>query len=208
MSHIRLIAWSLTIGIFVFVSATASAQLLPERLVPPQSVSVPPLPMTEQPATRRPAGAEKIPAHLWALPTGVFPGAPTAISPERLPANWQRPVLDTPALASERDPTCPAVPRQPMAQNAFVSTFDALKVHVLDRFLLAAEPAARFADDPTVGSTHGFITTAVPLATPNAAPFLRLGIADPFEQLRAIRLVNPPADSDPPDASRESPAVR
>ena len=73
--------------------STASAQLLPERLVPPQQFSIPSLPMTEQPAARRPAGADKLPAHLWTLPVGAFPGAPTSLSPEEQ-ATLGRPVSE------------------------------------------------------------------------------------------------------------------
>lgn len=187
------------------ISTTASAQLLPERLVPPQQFAIPPLPMTEQPAIRRPAGADKLPAHLWTLPTGVFPGASTALLSERLPADWRRPIVDVPTLAAESEPARPNSPRQPVAPNAFALAADPLKAHSLDRFPLPTELPARAVDDPTAAVTHMFITYAVPLATPTVAALLRLAVADPFEHLRAIRLGNPPADSDAPDTSRELP---
>lgn len=186
-------------------SSTASAQLLPERLVPPQQFSIPSLPTTEQPAIRHPAGADKVPAHLWSLPVGAFPGAPTALSSERLPADWRRPVIDVPALASESDPARPASPRQAVTGSAFLLAADPLKAHVLDRFPLLSEPATRAADDPTAMSTHLLITVAVPLAVPNTAPLLRLGVVDPFEHLRAIRLAVPQSDSDAPTVAREIP---
>lgn len=186
-------------------ASTASAQLLPERLVPPQQFAIPPLPMTEQPAARRPTGADKFPAHLWTLPVGAFPGSPTALSLEQLPADWRRPVVDIPTLASESDPSRPTSPRQPVAPNAFALAADPLKAHTLDRFLLPTEVPTRAVDDPTSAVAHALITLAVPLAAPNAAALLRLTIADPFEHLRAIRLANPPSDSDAPDATRELP---
>ncbi len=89
---------------FAIASSTANAQLLPERLVPPQKFSIPALPLADQPVARRPAGADKIPSHLWALPFGTFAGSPTALSNERLPADWRCPVLDLPALTAEPDP--------------------------------------------------------------------------------------------------------
>ena len=185
--------------------STASAQLLPERLVPPQQFSIPSLPMTEQPVARRPAGADKLPAHLWTLPVGAFPGAPTSLSHERLPADWRRPVLDVPTLASESDPARPASPRQPIAPSAFALAADPLKAHTLDRFALTGELPLRANDDATVAVAHALITVAVSLALPNAAPLLRLSVADPFEHLRAIRLANAPTDTDAPDAAREVP---
>ncbi len=187
------------------ISSTANAQLLPERLVPPQQFAIPLLPMTEQPTIRRPAGADKLPAHLWTLPTGVFPGAPTALSSERLPADWRRPVVDVPALAAESDPSHPDSPRQPVAPSAFALAADPLKAHLLDRFPLPAELPTRAVDDPTAAVAHVLITYAVPLATPTVAALLRLSVADPFEHLRAIRLGNPPADFDAPDTPRDLP---
>jgi hypothetical protein len=203
MLHFRLIA-----GLLVAVgmnSSTARAQLLSERLVPPQQFSIPSLPMIEQPVARRPAGADKLPAHLWTLPFGSFPGAPTSLSVEQLPADWRRPVLDVPTLASESDPTRPASPRQPVAPSAFALAADPSQPHTLDRFSLIAELPVRANDDATAAVAHALITLAVPLAAPNAAPLLRLAVTDPFEHLRAIRLTNPPADSDAPDTAREVP---
>ena len=203
MFQLRLIAVTLmTLGV---TSSTASAQLLPERLVPPQQFSIPLLPMTEQPAIRRPAGADKVPIHLWSLPVGAFPGAPTVLATERLPADWRRPVIDVPVLASESDPVRPASPRQSVTGNAFLLAANPSQAHALDRFQRLSEPPARVADDPTALSAHRLITSAVPLAAPNTAPLLRLGVADPFEHLRAIRLAVPQADSDAPEAARESP---
>ncbi|MFM9965702.1 MAG: hypothetical protein ACKV2Q_31345 [Planctomycetaceae bacterium] len=203
MFSLRLIA--VTAFAFGLSSSTVSAQLLPERLVPPQQFSIPPLPTTEQPATRRLSGADKIPAHLWSLPVGAFPGAPTALSAERLPADWKRPVIDVPLLASEADPARPIAPRQPVTGNAFLVAADPWKAHSLDRFPRFNEPLVRVTDDPSAMSAHLLITVAVPLAAPNTAPLLRLGVADPFEHLRAIRLAVPQADADAPDAARESP---
>lgn len=199
----RLIA--VTLLVLGMSSSIASAQLLPERLVPPQQFAIPSLPMTDQPAARRPAGADKLPAHLWTLPVGAFPGSPTALATERLPADWKRPVVDVPLLASESDPARPAAPRQPFAPSAFALAADPLKAHTLDRFPQPTELPTRSVDDPTGAAAHTLITFAVPLATPNAAAFLRLAVSDPFEHLRAIRLPNPPADSDAPDATRELP---
>ena len=203
MPHLRLIAvMFVTIGLSC---STARAQLLQERLVPPQRFSIPSLPMTEQPAARQPAGADKLSAHLWTLPVGAFSGAPTSLSHEQLPVDWRRPVLDVPTLASESDPTRPASPRQPVAPSAFALAADPLQPHTLDRFSLTAELPIRANDNATAAVAHALLTLAVPLAAPNAAPLLRLTIADPFEHLRAIRLATPPADSDAPDAAREIP---
>ena len=190
---------------FGMAASTATAQLLPERLVPPQQFFIPTLPTTEQPVVRHPAGADRVPAHLWSLPIGAFPGMPTALTSERLPVDWRRPAIDVPTLASESDPVRPASPRQTVAGNAYLLAADPLKAHGLDRFPLLGEPSVRAADDPTMMSTHLHLTVAVPLAVPNTAQFLRLGVVDPFEHLRAIRLTVPQADSDAPTVAREIP---
>lgn len=203
MFQLRLIA--VTLVALGMSSSTASAQLLSERLVPPQQFAIPPLPTTEQPVVRRPAGADKVSAHLWSLPVGAFPGSPTALPTERLGVDWRRPVIDVPALASESEPVKPTSPRQPIAGNAFVLAAEPTMPHVLDRFQRSNEPPTRAGDDPTAMSAHQLITVAVPLAAPNTAPLLRLGVADPFEHLRAIRLAAPQADSDAPDVARENP---
>ena len=207
MPHIHRFILSLPFVVIAFTASIADAQLLSERLVPPQRFAVPPLPMTEQPVARRPAGADKLPTHLWSLPFGSFAGTPTTLSLERLPGNWRRPVLDVPQLASEPDPTRPASPQQPITSAAFVSTPHSLKAHKLDRFPLPADLVVRAVEDPTAAAAHGLITSAVPLATPNSAPLLRLSIPDPFEHLRAIKLANPPADSDASTASQARPPL-
>ncbi|MBC8115550.1 MAG: hypothetical protein H7062_14290 [Candidatus Saccharimonas sp.] len=189
------------------VSSTANAQFLSERLVPPQQITMPTLPMTAQPAPARTFGAEKVRSHLWSLPFSAFPGAPTTLTHERLPADWRRPVLDVPTLASDSDPLRPVFPQQPVASRAYVSSPNPLQTPALARFPLPTEPAVKLVDDPGSDSAHRLLTSAVPLATPNPATFLRLSIPDPFEQLRVIRLANPPADSDGPDASQERPPL-
>ena len=189
------------------VSTTANAQFLAERLVPPQQFTMPTLPMTAQPAAPRTFGAEKVRPHLWSLPFGAFPGVPTALTHERLPADWRRPVLDLPTLATESEPFRPVVPQQPVAPRAYVSAPNPLQMPELVRFPPPTESTVRAADDPSAGSAHTLLTVAVPLATPNPATFLRLSIPDPFEQLRVIRLANPPIDSDGPDASQERPPL-
>lgn len=197
----------LAFTVITLVSTTANAQFLAERLVPPAQVTMPVLPMTTQPAPPRTFGAEKVRPHLWSLPFGAFPGAPTTLTHERLPADWRRPVLDLPTLASDSDPIRPVVPQQPVAPRAYVTAPNPLQSPVLGRFPLPMEPVARVADDPSAESAHRLLTSAVPLATPNPATFLRLSIPDPFEQLRVIRLASPPADSDGPDASQERPPL-
>jgi hypothetical protein len=197
----------LTFTVVTWGSSTVNAQFLSERLVPPQQFPIPASPMTAQPMPPRSFGAEKVRSHLWSLPFGPFPGAPTTLTHERLSADWRRPVLDFPTLASDSDPIRPGFPQQPVARPAFVSAPNPLQTPVLGRFSPSAEPAVRVMDDPSAGSAHVLLTMAVPLATPNPAPLLRLTIPDPFEQLRVIKLSSPPADIDGPDASQQRPPL-
>ncbi len=196
-----------TFAVLAVVSSTAEAQLLPERLVPPQQFTLPPLPSVEQPRSRPVIGADKISPHLWTLPWGAFPGAPVTVSHEQWPADWRRPVLDVPPLATESDPARPTFVWQRFSPTSHVSSLDLRQVPKLDRFPVYVEPAIRTADDPTAPSAHGLLTTSVPLATVNSVSLLRLAIPDPFEHLRAIQLGNPPPDVDTPDASQERPLL-
>ena len=68
----------------------ANAQFLADRLVPPQTVVQPPIPLVTQPTEPKVFGAEKPRSHLWGLPFGTFPGTPTVLATEQRPANWQR----------------------------------------------------------------------------------------------------------------------
>jgi len=196
------------LGLFLVVgTSTAHAQYLAERLVPPQQVSVPALPMTGEPAEPRAFGAEQERRHLWALPFGIFPGAAISLTTEQRPGNWKRPVLDIPSLASESEPTTPTTPVQPVALRAYVSSQNPWQPPILARFPLPNEPLTRPDEDPSAASAFSFLTVAVPLATPNSAPLLRMAIADPFEQIRIVRLANPPADLDDPVAGQDRPAL-
>jgi hypothetical protein len=144
---------------------------------------------------------------MWSLPYGAFPGAPVALATEQRNANWQRPALDVPSLASETDPAVPTTPRQPIAMRAFVSSVDPTKPPQLARFPLPNEPLVRADENPGAASEFTLLTTPVALATPNSAPLLRLSIPDPFEYLRIIRLANPPTDSDDPVATQDRPPL-
>ena len=196
-----------TFAVLAVVSSMAEAQLLPERLVPPQQFTLPPLPSIEQPRSRPLIGADKISPHLWKLPWGAFPGTPVTVPHEQWSADWRRPVLDVPPLATETDPVRPTFVLQRFSPTSHVSSPDLRQVPKLDRFPVFVEPAIRTADDPTAPSVHGLLTTSVPLAAVKPVPLLRLAIPDPFEQLRAIQLSNPPPDVDTPQASQERPPL-
>ena len=197
----------LTLMIVSLVSATANAQFLADRLLPPQQITMPVLPQCTQPVAPRLFGADNVPRHLWALPFGTFPGTPVALSHEKLPADWRRPAIDIPLLAAEADPVRPVFPRQPVSPRAYVAAPNPLQTPTLDRFLPVTNPNVQLAEDPSSGLAHELLTVAVTLAIPNPATFLRLSIPDPFEQLRVIRLANPPADADGPATSQERPPL-
>ncbi|MBS0206238.1 MAG: hypothetical protein JSS49_25370 [Planctomycetes bacterium] len=190
------------------LNATAAhAQFLADRLVPPQTVVQPPIPMVAQPTEPGVFGAEKPRLHLWALPFGTFPGSPTVLTTELQPANWQRPVLDTPVLASDADPVRPTVPVTLIAPRAYAPAPNSAESPVLARSPIAIEQRVLAVDDPTAGSAFAALTVPVSLATPNPLPLLRLSIPDPFEQLRTIRLGTPPSDVDDPSTAQDRPPL-
>lgn len=186
---------------------SANAQYLSERLVPPQQVTLPQIPMIGQPSEARLFGAEKPRSHLWTLPFGTFPGTSTLLSTEHRPANWQRPTLDVPSLASESDPTRPQFPIQPVAPRVYASSPNPAHAPVLARFPLPADPLVMASDDPGASAAFAVLTVGVPLATPNSIPLLRLSIPDPFEQIRTIRLSTSPADADAPVTAQDRPPL-
>ncbi len=185
----------------------AHAQYLSERLVPPQQVSLPPVPMVVQPTEPRLFGAEKPRSHLWTLPFGMFPGTSTALETERRPANWQRPVLDVPVLSSESDPKKPFFPLQPTANRAYSPSSNPAQPPTLARFPQSSEPLPLAVDNPTSTAAFEVLTAAVALATPNSIPLLRLSIPDPFEQIRTIRFSVATVDLDEPTLTMDRPPL-
>ncbi|MDB5344941.1 MAG: hypothetical protein JWP89_3318 [Schlesneria sp.] len=191
----------------VINNSLVHAQYLSERLVPPQQVSLPPVPMVVQPTEPRLLGAERPRSHLWALPFGVFPGTPTALETEKRPANWQRPALDVPVLSSETDPRRPFFPLQPTASRAYSPSSNPAQLPTLARFPQPSEPLPLAADNPTSTAAFEVLTAAVALATPNSIPLLRLSIPDPFEQIRTIRFSVAAADIDEPTLMMDRPPL-
>ena len=192
----------------VIINGTlARAQYLSERLVPPQQVSLPPVPMVVQPTEPRLFGAEKPRSHLWALPFGMFPGTPTLLETEKRPANWQRPALDVPVLSSEANPTRPFFPLQPTANRAYAPSSNPAHPPMLARFPQSSEPLPLAADNPTSIAAFQVLTVPVALAMPNSIPLLRLSIPDPFEQIRTIRFSVAAAGIDEPTLTMDRPPV-
>lgn len=191
----------------VIAGSSADAQYLAERLVPPQQVAIPALPMTGQPEESRIFGSELERMHRWALPFAPFPGASVLIAPDLRAADWRRPVLDLPMLASEGDPARPSTPAQPVSSRAFASSANPWVVPPLARFLIPNEPVIRPDDDPAAMAAFAQLTLPVALATPNSAPLLRLSAPDPFEQIRIIRLSSTLPDTDDPAASQDRPPL-
>ena len=144
---------------------------------------------------------------MWALPFGTFPGVPTVLATEQRPANWKRPALDVPGLASESDPTRPLFPIQPVSPRAYASAPNPAQSPALARFPIPAEPLVLANEDPSASAAFAVLTVAVPLATPNSVPLLRLSIPDPFEQIRTIRLAAAPVDADDPVTAQDRPPL-
>lgn len=203
----HILGCSLLVGGALLHTSTASAQLLSERLVPPQQVVLPPVPMVAQPAEPRVFGAEKPKSHLWALPFGTFPGSPTVLTTELRSVDWFRPALDVPVLASEADPFRPAFPLQPTADRAYAAGPNPSKSPELVRFPLPAELQVLASDDPSANAAFTLLTNGVPLAVPNSPDLLRLSVPDPFEYLRTVRLANPPAEANDPATAQDRPPL-
>ncbi len=208
MIRSRSVTAMLMFATFLAATQTAGAQYLSERLVPPQQITLPPIPMIGQPVEPRQFGAEKISGHLWSLPFGSFPGTSAVLTTESAPVSFKRPVLDVPTLASESDPTRPTFPIQPTAPRVFAIGPNPDHPPTLARFPLVSEPATLAAEDPSDKSAFALLTTGVPLATPTPIPLLRLSIPDPFEHIRAIRPRTAPVDADDPATAQDRPPLQ
>ena len=204
---IRIRCFLIVVAAIALLQNIAVAQTLAERLAPPQKCDVPALAGVETPRPRAVRGADKVPAHLWGLPFGAFPGSPTILTPEQTRGAWARPAVDAPQLAAEHDPARPAYPALPQGPKSLVSSVNPQVAAVLGRFAMPLEPAARPSDNPAALPAYLLITGPVPLAAANPAPLLRLAIPDPFEHLRAIRLPQPPTDADTLEAPRDRPPL-
>jgi hypothetical protein len=194
-------------GLIVACSGTAQAQYLAERLVPPQQVTLPAVPMSGKPVEPQVIGAEKPRLHLWGLPFAPFPGTPTGLESEKRPVNWYRPILDLPMLASDLDPARPAFPLQPISSRTYLAAPDPMQPSSLARFTPFPQPPVLPGDDPTEQAAFPLISFNTLPSTPNSVPLLRLGVPDPFETFNTIRLKSPPSDSDDPATSLDRPPL-
>ena len=207
MIHPSFVVLVLVAAALLFDVSAANAQYLSERLTPPLQVPLSAIPLIGQPTESQPFGAEKIPAHLWSLPVGAFPGANVVLSSESQPVQWRRPVLDVPGLASEFDPNRPAFPLQPIAPRVFALGANPEQPPILARFPLAAETPILPLDNPTDSEAFALLTVGVSLATPTPVPLMLLAIPDPFEQIHKIRLRTVPADVDDPSTAQDRPPL-
>ena len=107
-------------------------------------------------------------------------------------------------LGSELFPQAPWL--APSAPPAFVASPNAARAAAAWREVGVDTARPEPASDPTWDQVQ-----ARTLATPaelrqKPAPFVRLAIPDPFENITAVRLEHPPPDADPPAASLDLPS--
>lgn len=191
----------------VLLPVQAEAQFLSERLVPPQQVPAPAVPLVTAPAQPKVFGADRNRSHMWSLPFGSFPGAPTLLDTEKRPLNWFRPTLDLPGLAADLDPARPTYPIQPVAPRVYLASAEPQSFPRLARFPQQVEPVVLATEDPSFMAAFGILTAPVPLAGPGSVPLLPLSITDPFEHLHRIRPSVALPDSDDPVVAQDRPPL-
>ena len=115
------------------------------------------------------------------------------------------PLADRPPLATCTRPLTKAP--VPMGVGPLVQE-DSPDINRLPQIRLYLNPYTRRADpadDPTRGPTQRVLFSAVPTGRTESAPYHRLAIPDPFEQVNAVRLREQPPDADPPTRDRQLP---
>lgn len=172
------------------VPESVSARFGPVASMPP----LPPLAAAPQPAAA--ATIVKTPVKS-ALPLADVARQPRPVSGEAKVAMPVRSPADSPPLADIYMPQR-STPQLPAGPLAWAPSQDPAG---LPERLLAARPdsaRARMSTDPTLDASLARLLTAAPQARKTPAPFVRLSIPDPFENLTPLELRQPPPDTDPP----------
>jgi hypothetical protein len=177
-----------------------------DRLPPPKSVELPPLPSSSGPTTTIRRGSDLPRPHLWTLPSGETPRAPVALPTDSIRKPWRHLGGEPLSLAVEPVPSTPTTPVFPTAVPARVLDGAAWSgTPALSRFERLAEPAPRAQDDATSLPAFGFLTRPVATAVPVPPPLAPVLLVDPDAPRRAAAVSNPPPDTDRPAISRETP---
>lgn len=199
-----------------FVSvASAQALKLDDRLAPPQSVTIPALPVATQPASREsvgkrtakpaPLGQESQNKAAPPLPISEIPRTPSAPNAETRRTTWKHPALDAPDIASAAHPLLPIETRLPVTAGAFVRGPQPDQPLAETRTPRDAELPPPVANDPKAMATFRYLTSPVAAAAPVPAPLLRLTIPDPWSVLQQSRLPIQDLDRDPPTVPLDRP---
>lgn len=132
------------------------------------------------------------------LPPAEVRTEPRAVAASGPPAPRARRAADLPPLADVSGPPAPASRQLDAGPPAAAPAPDINVLPILPlRLWYQLDRYAPLAD-PTRGPSREAAVAAEPPFRQSLAPFVRLSIPDPFEFLNEIRLLRPPADSEPP----------
>jgi len=185
--------------------ACGQALKLDDRVAPPQTVAVPPLPYVAQPTPRAANAKEQKARAVWSLPISEVPRVSAAIKDEQRRVAWRHAALDSPGLAAAERPVLPVETRMPSVTGSFARGPQVDQPLDDGRAAHEAEIAPRVSEDPKAMVAFRFLTTPVPTLPPLPAPLLRLTIPDPFVTIQASRLPSADLDRDPPAVPLDRP---
>jgi hypothetical protein len=179
---------------FVF-PADAGGELLAAKLTPPSQFEFRPVPFVSEPKPWRTLRFDPLPRDVASLTRTVIPNEPRT-NPRAPLSGLYLHALDLPELPREialSVPTPIAVHPQPLS---YVSSSRAEDVPFLAVSAAPPKETLDAANDPARQSATLSLFQARLLTNLLPAPFIRLAIPEPFEQIRAVRLTYQLPDQD------------
>lgn len=175
-----------------------------ERLAAGRGDALAPVPFVESPRPWRTARLERLPM----LPDGAIEAPPVALNltGAGVLATRTHAALDVPPLAMGDKAPSPALPVLPIAPKIRVESPDPLKFPAPMTPARPPEPLLP-AVDPTDNTSRQAALAVIGVLRVEPAPFVRLTIPDPFENLKAVQLRSTPPEPIEPAAPTGRPPV-
>ncbi|HUU09354.1 MAG TPA: hypothetical protein VM431_02305 [Phycisphaerae bacterium] len=169
------------------------------------SASVPLPALVREPASSRASRLTASIVKSW-LPPADVRREPLPLAAARQQAVPVRPDADVPALADASPSGVPARPLLPAGSLAWAESPDAGRMRGLPSEGLPNPDAIDPAGDRTLDRSWRAVLVPVSGSRRDPAPVLRLVIPDPFELEAAVRMAQPPPDTDAPVFVPDTPA--
>ncbi len=187
------------------VAADLGADLLYSRLTPALA-PLPPVPFVAA-AVPRPA-LRLDQAATASAPLGAIIARQEAYQfPRAEPGEFRLPMIDAPPLPTDADPVLPQAIRLPAAPRAYAPSGDPARALPMAIESRPPYERATAAADPAREAAVQLLLQLRSLVEAVPAPFAKLSVPDPFENLRAAGYTGNASEADPPTADVTRPPV-